>query len=277
MARIRTIKPDFFTSEDIVGISPLARLLYIATWLEADREGRLVWRPKTLKLRYLPGDQCDIEMLADELVSAGLVMTYEINGQTFAEIPTFAKHQVINNRESASTITARVTDATTTREQRVTDATTTREQRVTDATTTREARVTDATTTPLMGKEGKGKEGNDVVDDTAVSSIVGKAADPCPHHEIIDLYHRTLPMGRQVRVWTEARRAKLRARWREDSKRQSLEWWGRLFAYIAKSEFLTGKVCAKDRKPFEIDLEWIITPANLVKIIEGKYDEDSGS
>ena len=255
MARIRTIKPDFFTSEDIVGISPLARLLYIATWLEADREGRLVWRPKTLKLRYLPGDQCDIEMLADELVSAGLVMTYEINGQTFAEIPTFAKHQVINNRESASTITARVTDATT----------------------TRAARVTDANTTPLMGKAGKGKEGNDVVDDTAVSSIVGKAADPCPHHEIIDLYHRTLPMGRQVRVWTEARRAKLRARWREDSKRQSLEWWGRLFAYIAKSEFLTGKVCAKDRKPFEIDLEWIITPANLVKIIEGKYDEDSGS
>lgn len=137
MARIRTIKPDFFTSEDIVGISPLARLLYVATWLEADREGRFIWRPKTLKLRYLPGDQCDIEMLADELVSAGLVVTYEINGQTFAEIPTFAKHQVINNRETASTIPARVPDASG----------------------TREPRVTDATTTPLMGKEGKGREG----------------------------------------------------------------------------------------------------------------------
>ena len=69
MARIRTIKPDFFTSEDIVGITPLARLLYVATWLEADREGRFVWRPKTLKLRYLPGDQCDIDGLADELVA----------------------------------------------------------------------------------------------------------------------------------------------------------------------------------------------------------------
>ena len=41
MARIRTIKPDFFTSEDIVGLTPEARLLYIALWCEADREGRL--------------------------------------------------------------------------------------------------------------------------------------------------------------------------------------------------------------------------------------------
>lgn len=137
MARIRTIKPDFFTSEDVVSLSPLARLLYVATWLEADREGRFVWRPKTLKLRYLPGDQCDIESLAHELVAAGLVVPYVIDGQTFAEIPTFAKHQVINNRESASTIPARVIDASG----------------------TRELRAIDATTTPLMGREGKGKEG----------------------------------------------------------------------------------------------------------------------
>lgn len=95
----------------------------------------------------------------------------------------------------------------------------------------------------------------------------------CPHQEIIDLYHRILPMGRQVRIWTEARKAMLRARWREDEERQTLDWWKRLFDYIAQSDFLTGKVCVKDRKPFEIDLEWIVKPANLVKIIEGKYDE----
>lgn len=257
MARIRTIKPDFFTSEDIVGISPLARLLYIATWLEADREGRFVWRPKTLKLRYLPGDHCDIEALADELVSAGLVVTYEIDGQTFAEIPTFAKHQVINNRETASTIPARVTDASG----------------------TRDPRVTDATTTPLTGREGKGregKEGNDVGEDADASLVAGKAADHCPHQEIIDLYHRTLPTGRQVRLWTPAREAKLRARWREDEKRQSLQWWERLFSYIGESEFLTGKTRTPGRPPFEIDLEWIVSPANLVKIIEGKYHSQGG-
>lgn len=145
MARIRTIKPDFFTSEDIVSLSPLARLLYIATWLEADRDGRFVWRPKTLKLRYLPGDLCDIEDLAAELVKSGLVVPYEIDGQPFAEIPSFARHQVINNRESASVIHERQHVACPTRAPRDDDACPTRD---------------DAIATPLMGRERKGRERN---------------------------------------------------------------------------------------------------------------------
>ena len=122
MARIRTIKPEFFTSEDIVALSPLARLLYVAIWLEADREGRLQWRPKTLKMRYLPADDCDVIALANELVGAGLVVPYEADGMQLAEVPTFTRHQVINNRETASALPARVKDASGTREARVSDA-----------------------------------------------------------------------------------------------------------------------------------------------------------
>ena len=108
MARIRTIKPEFFTSEDIVSLTPLARVFYIALWCEADREGRLDWKPGTLKMRYLPGDNCDFQALANELISAGLVVLYEVDGKTYAEIPTFKTHQVINNRETESTRPARV-------------------------------------------------------------------------------------------------------------------------------------------------------------------------
>ena len=50
----------------------------------------------------------------------------------------------------------------------------------------------------------------EIADEPPVSS---KAADPCPHQAIIDLYHQTLPTGRQVRIWNETRKAKLRARW----------------------------------------------------------------
>jgi hypothetical protein len=74
MARIRTIKPDFFTSDDICALSPLARLLYIGLWCEADREGRLVWAPRVLKRRYLPEDNCDIEALCRELIERELVV-----------------------------------------------------------------------------------------------------------------------------------------------------------------------------------------------------------
>ena len=139
MARIRTIKPEFFTSEDIVSLTPLARLFYVSLWCEADREGRLEWKPRTLKLRYLPADDCSIEALGQELIDEGLIVLYEVDGKTYAEIPGFKKHQVINNRESASTIPPRCDDEN-------------------DASTTRESGVK----AEGKGKEGKGRERKEI-------------------------------------------------------------------------------------------------------------------
>ena len=107
MARIRTIKPEFFTSEDIVSMSPLARLFYVSLWCESDREGRMEWKPGTFKMRYLPGDSCDVAELAKELIANGLIVLYTVDGKQYAEIPTFTEHQVINNRESVSTLPQR--------------------------------------------------------------------------------------------------------------------------------------------------------------------------
>ncbi len=121
MSRIRTIKPEFFTSEDIVSLTPLARLFYVSLWCEADREGRFEWKPKTLKMRYLPADNCDVAVLGKELIDAGLVRVYQHDdGRTYAYIPGFKRHQVINNREAESVIPepkdSRVDDASVTRE-----------------------------------------------------------------------------------------------------------------------------------------------------------------
>jgi hypothetical protein len=136
MARIRTIKPEFFTSEDIVSLSPLARLLYVALWCEADKEGRMVWKPKTFKMRYMPGDDCDIVALCDEILGAGLVVLY---GDGYAFIPAFGAHQHINPRETPSQLPD--PDASRTRAPRV---------------GTRHSRDSDA----QGGREGKGKEGD---------------------------------------------------------------------------------------------------------------------
>ncbi len=138
MARIRTIKPEFFTSEDIVSLSPLARLLYIAIWCEADKEGRLVWKPVTFKLRYFPGDNCDVQAMCQEIVDAGLVVLY---GEGLAVIPSFKAHQHINPRESESNLPE---PTVPTRKSRVG----TRQTRDSDAQGGREGK----------GKEGKGKE-----------------------------------------------------------------------------------------------------------------------
>lgn len=116
MARIRTVKPEFFTSESVLSVSPLARLFFIGLWCEADRDGRLKWKPKTLKFRYLPGDPVNIEKLCTELEQAEMIVTYTIDNNDYCEIPSFKSHQVINNREKESELPSRDSDASTTRE-----------------------------------------------------------------------------------------------------------------------------------------------------------------
>ena len=133
MARIRTVKPEFFTSDDICSLSMAARLLYIGVWCEADREGRMEWKPRSLKRRYLPDDNIDIDALCDELIAAGLVVLY---GDSLAYIPTFGKHQHINPREAASNLP----DPKSTREPRVPHASVTKETRDSDAQVGREGR-----------------------------------------------------------------------------------------------------------------------------------------
>src|SRR5215831_9444642 len=61
MQRIRTIKPDFFLSDDVLALSFPARLLFIGLWTCADREGRLEDRPAFLKRVLLPDDPVEID------------------------------------------------------------------------------------------------------------------------------------------------------------------------------------------------------------------------
>jgi hypothetical protein len=249
MARSRNIKPGFFKNETLAECSPVARLLFAGLWCLADRAGRLEDRPKRIRAEVLPYDDGCVDEMLDELHRAGFILRYQVGQQRFIQVKNFTKHQNPHCREPESIIPEPDKHGAST------------------VLTPDEHETGPADSLLLI------PDSLNLMSDADASVVAGKAADHCPHQEIIDLYHRILPMGRQVRLWTEARKAKLRARWREDAKRQSLDWWERLFSYVAKSDFLTGKICAKDRKPFEIDLEWIITSKNLVKIIEGKYDE----
>ena len=103
--------------------------------------------------------------------------------------------------------------------------------------------------------------------------VVGGSADACPHQRIIQAYHEELPMCPPVRQWHKTRQAYLRARWREDPKRQDVEWWRKFFRRIRETcPFLIGGVEPRDGgRPFVADLEWIVRPSNFAKIMEGRY------
>lgn len=129
-ARIRTVKPEFFKHEDLfeteleTGLP--VRLAYIGLWTQADREGRFEWRPRILKTDIMPYDEVDFSRVLDALSSRGLVVRYAVQGKAYGFIPSWHRHQVINNRESGSLLppppeSIETFDASATREPRVTD------------------------------------------------------------------------------------------------------------------------------------------------------------
>lgn len=166
MARIRTIKPEFFRhrklylAERETGL-PL-RLAFAGLWTCADREGRFKWEPEELKLDCLPYDEVDFSRVLDALATRGFITKYGSDDRAFGCIPSWKQHQVINNRETASSLPE------PTEPLRL---------------LTRASRVDDACLTPLVHAqgEGKGREGED-------------AAPNGAHSDEADLYRR----GKQV-------------------------------------------------------------------------------
>lgn len=100
MAHIRHIKPGFFTHDVVTEMSPLARLAWIGLWTACDKNGRFIWKVKTLKHDILPYDNCDFADILEEIRSHGFVIPYEVNGRTYGYIPNWKKHQAIGTKEA---------------------------------------------------------------------------------------------------------------------------------------------------------------------------------
>lgn len=97
MARIRTIKPEFFTDEKLVEVSFAARLLFQGLWVFGDDEGRTPYSPRRIKMQIFPGDDVDIDKLLGELLRIGVVHRYAASdGAEYLEVKNFSKHQRIN-------------------------------------------------------------------------------------------------------------------------------------------------------------------------------------
>lgn len=97
----------------------------------------------------------------------------------------------------------------------------------------------------------------------------------CPQQKIVDLYHEVLPELRRVREWNALRQKLLARRWAENPERQTLDWWRDFFGYVRKSRFLMGQTQGRDGRPFDCDLEWLVRPTNFVKVVEGRYEDQT--
>lgn len=104
MARIRTIKPDFFRHEllqdlEIAHPGMYPMMVFEALWGHCDSKGRFEWKPRTLKLDILPFLPFDMATTLGILEDAGMLHKYAVDGKEYGVIHTFEKHQRLSGKE----------------------------------------------------------------------------------------------------------------------------------------------------------------------------------
>ena len=100
MARIRTIKPDFWSSKTLGKVSRESRLTFIGLWNLCDDIGVMLDIPKKIAGDLYPweeisGTQINAEL--DELQSLGLIVRASENNKDFIIIRSWDEHQKIDN------------------------------------------------------------------------------------------------------------------------------------------------------------------------------------
>lgn len=101
MARIRSIKPEFWSSEQVMSCSRDARLLFIGLWNFVDDEGRISNSAKSIKAQVYPSDEDinseTVRRWIDELSARELVLQYEVAGRLYLQV-TGWHHQKIDRK-----------------------------------------------------------------------------------------------------------------------------------------------------------------------------------
>lgn len=99
MARIRTIKPSFFTSLTIADLTLAQRLTFIGLWTHVDDDGRCIADPRLIKAAIWPlDDRSADDVMSDlgALTEHSLIAHYEVGGRRYLEVCGWSEHQKIN-------------------------------------------------------------------------------------------------------------------------------------------------------------------------------------
>ncbi len=104
MARIRSIKPEFFSSFTLAKLPLEARYLFIGLWTEADDYGRIVDSPKKIAGAVFPHDskvsvpkvEAWLKLLADGDDPA--IIRYSVGDANYIAVHKWEKHQKISHR-----------------------------------------------------------------------------------------------------------------------------------------------------------------------------------
>lgn len=256
MARIRSVHPGLWTDEEFVSCSPLARLLLIGLWNEADDQGVFEWKPVSLKMRLMPMDSVDVGELLAELVGVRAVAPFKYEDKKFGAIRNFRKYQRPKSPNAIHPLPAEFRNYVG----------------LSDA--IGEIGGDEPTPIPPKGEnppqmEDGGKEKEEDGKESPPNPPAGGDPDPVSSDDVreaFDAYNLTaeslgLPKARDL---TPERRRRIRSRLAASG---GIETWQEALGKIRSSPFLTGRT---DRA-FRADLDFLCQAKSFQRLIEGYY------
>ena len=102
MARIRSIKPEFWDDEHIALLPMECRLFYIGCWTFADDQGVFNANPSFLKSRIFPYDDdlkvSEVKKWLDKLEELKMIVPFTHGRDSYYIVRAFSEHQVIDKR-----------------------------------------------------------------------------------------------------------------------------------------------------------------------------------
>ena len=103
MARIRTVKPEFWTNDQIMECSLNARLMFIGLWNFCDDKGRIVLKPKSIKAKIFPADDISSETISgmiQELSTNDLITIYTVEEQQYLQVTGWHNQRIDKPQQS---------------------------------------------------------------------------------------------------------------------------------------------------------------------------------
>jgi len=269
VARIRTVKPEFWTNEQLASLSLHARLLAIALLNFSDDEGYFLGNASLVRAACFPFEEDSKNVLGSlqELSRIGYVVIQECSGKTIGKVVKFREHQRIDKPQQSKLIQAfqAETDRKPTRNEENT--------RENDNSKNIPGTFQESSRNiPRLEREqGTGNREVEQGSGTGEQGMQGGSALVAVEHpseprdspqDVCDYWN--LKMGQKCQL-TDSRKSKLKTRLRDKAW---LDGWREAVDKAAASDFLNGG----SDSGWRANLEWFAKPDSAAKILEGGYD-----
>jgi hypothetical protein len=255
--RARNIKPGFFSNDALGELPPMARILFIGLWCQADREGRLEDRPKRIRAEVLPYDDVDVDSMLNMLAQGQnpFIVRYAHEVGKYIQIVHFLDHQKPHPNEAASTIPALHTKGMHPSNQGMK-----RGQPKATAFSTKDL----STRADIMNP--------DILNDDIRNDDTSERSAPSPPvtpEAAIASWNQIVTSLPKVTL-TDRRRKQLKVLIETEGSIERIE---DVFRQVRQSEFLSGR----NGQWTGCGIDWVLKPTNWTKIREGNYANRSHS